>query len=231
MSSRTIHRLSRVAVLAGCTLLSAACYHSTELAATWHEPNPKPLHFRKMIVVFVTKSETFRRTMEDKLADQFPNAVQSYKVLKTTDVSDVADGAKIRQQLAREGFDGALLMRVVNVDQRLTYTPGTYWYGPPYYTFAGYWGTAWGYPYDPGYVNEDVIVSIETQIYSLQNDKLIWAGRSETTNPRSVSRLGDSVIKHVKKKLEKQGFLAFADPIGPAKPEPSRSHGEVGATR
>jgi hypothetical protein len=214
-SPALLRRFAHVAAVMASTTLSAACYHSTELAATWHEPNPQPLHFRKMIAVFVTKSETFRRTMEDKLAEQFPNTVQSYKVLKTTDVSDAADGAKIRQQLARDGFDGAIIMRVVNVDQRLTYTPGTYWYGPPYYTFAGYWGTAWGYPYDPGYLNEDVVVSIETQIYSLQNDKLIWAARSETTNPRSVSRLGDSVIKHVKEKLEKQGFLALARPRAP----------------
>jgi hypothetical protein len=223
MSSSAIRRLTRLTVVVTSTALSAACYHSTELAATWHEPNPKPLHFRKTIAVFVTKSETFRRTMEDKLAAEFPNTVASYKVLKATDVSDGSDGAKIRQQLAREGFDGAIIMRVVNVDQRLTYTPGTYWYGPPYYSFAGYWGTAWGYPYDPGYVNEDVIVSIETQIYSLQNDKLIWAGRSETTNPRSVNRLGDSVIKHVKQKLEKQGFLALAKPRAPF--EESRTYG------
>ena len=225
MSSRT-SRLTRAAALAAFTALSASCYHSTELAATWHEPNPKPLRFRKPIMVFVTKSEAFRRTMEDKMAAQFPNAVPSYKVLKSTDVADASDGTKIRQQLAKDGFDGAIVMRVVNVDQRLTYTPGTYWYGPPYYTFAGYWGTAWGYPYDPGYVGEDVIVSIETQIYSLQNDKLLWAARSETTNPRSVNRLGDSVIKHVKKRLEKDGMLmALAEPRTPSESEPSRAQG------
>ena len=130
----------------------------------------------------------------------------SYRVLAS---SDISDGAAIRQQLAAGGFDGAVMMRVTNVTDRLSYTPGTYWYGgPPYYSFAGYWGTAWGYPFDPTYVTEDQIVSIETQIYSLTSDKLIWAARSETTNPRSVSKLGDSVIRHVTKELRKEGLMA-----------------------
>jgi hypothetical protein len=58
-------------------------------------------------------------------------------------------------------------------------------------------------------VTQDRVVSIETQIYSLKNDKLLWAARSETTNPRSVSRLGDSVIRHVIKALHKDGLMAL----------------------
>jgi hypothetical protein len=54
----------------------------------------------------------------------------------------------------------------------------------------------------------DRIVSLETQLYSLGNDRLVWAGRSETTNPQSVSKLIDSVIKHVLKALHSEGLLA-----------------------
>jgi ribosomal protein S19E (S16A) len=39
---------------------------------------------------------------------------------------------------------------------------------------------------------------------------LIWAGRSETTNPRSVSHLGDSVIRRVMKQLHREGLVAMA---------------------
>ena len=113
------------------------------------------------------------------MAEELPNTIPSYRVLKS---SDMADTAGIQRRLRADGFDGAIVMRVVTVDERLTYTPGTYWYGAPYYSFNNYWGTAWGYPYDPGYVYANQVVTIETQIYSLTNDKLIWAGRSETTD-------------------------------------------------
>src|SRR5262245_23519969 len=97
-----------VAALAASTLLSAC--HSTQLAATWRDPNVTTLNFKKPIVVFVSKSEVYRRMMEDKMADAFPRAVQSYRVLEA---SDVADGNRVREKLAAKGFDGAMIMRVV----------------------------------------------------------------------------------------------------------------------
>ena len=139
------------------------------------------------------------------MAGKFPNATPSYRVLTTVDSTN---GAAIRQQLAGMGFDGAVIMRVVDVTDKLTYVPGSYWYGGPYYSFAGYWGTAWGYPYDPTYIAEDVVVSIETQVYSLKDDHLVWAARSETTNPSSVRKLGKSVIKHVVGQMKKDGVMA-----------------------
>src|SRR6478609_5361224 len=100
-----------VLALAGSSLLSAC--HSTQLAATWRDPNVTTLNFKKPIVVFVSKSEVYRRMMEDKMAEAFPRAVQSYRVLES---SDFADGNKVRERLAEKGFDGAMIMRVVNVD-------------------------------------------------------------------------------------------------------------------
>lgn len=186
--------------------LAGGCYHSTQLAATWHDPASPPIAFRRPVTVFVTKSETMRRTMEDKLARQFANATPSYRVLTLTDT----DGVAIRKVLADSGYDGVIMMHVVNVEDRVTYTAGSYWYGgAPYYSFAGYWRNAWGYPYDPGFVT-DQVVSIETQIYSLKTDKLLFAARSETTNPKSVNKLGNSVIKHVVKELRKDRLIASA---------------------
>jgi hypothetical protein len=191
-------------IVAGAVLLSG-CWHRTQLAATWRDPAASPTHFQHPIAIFVSKSETFRRTMEDKMAAQFVNGVPSYRILAST---DVADGAAIRQQLATAGYDAAIIMRVADVDSRIvSYTTGRYWSGAPYYSFAGYWGSAWGYPYDPGYVDQETIVSIETQLYSLTSDKLVWAARSETTDPSSVGKLGDSVLRHVMKELQKERLV------------------------
>jgi hypothetical protein len=200
------HRSLKSTAAAALIALTAVggCYHSTQLAATWRDPASPRLAFRRPVTVFVTKSETMRRTFEDKLANQFPNATPSYRVLATT----YTDGVAIRKELADRGYDGVIMMRVVNVEAQVTYTAGSYWYGAaPYYSFAGYWRNAWGYPYDPGFVT-DQVVSIETQIYSLTSDKLIFAARSETTNPKSVNKLGNSVIKHIVNELRKDGLIA-----------------------
>jgi hypothetical protein len=190
----------------GAAVALTGCWHATRLAATWRDPSAGPIHFRQPIAVFVSKDNVFRRTMEDKMASHFANAVPSYRVLSD---KDLGDGTKVLHMLDESGYDGAIIMDVVNVSNVVSYTPGTYWYGPPYYSFAGYWGTAWGYPYDPGYISTNVVVSIETQIYNLRTDKLIWAARSETTDPKSVGKLGDSVLKHVMQELRKEGLVAL----------------------
>jgi hypothetical protein len=180
----------------------AGCYHSTQLANTWRDPTTGPLHFQKVVVAFATTDESLRRTVEDRLAQKIPNSVQSYRVAAD---ARTPDSSAIRQRFADLGFDGAVIMRVADVDTRINYPYGTYWYGRPY-GFGSYWGSSWGYAYDP-YVTADRIVAIETQIYALGNDRLVWAARSETTNPRSVTKLTDSVIKHVMNALQKDGLI------------------------
>jgi hypothetical protein len=94
--------------------------------------------------------------------------------------------------------------------------PGTYWYGSPY-GFRGYWRDAWAAPYDPGQVYTDQIVTIETQVYNLADDKLIFAARSNSTNPSTAGKLADSVIRHVRNRMNKDGLIAlFTSPTSAA---------------
>lgn len=196
---------SMMAITAAATLALASGCHSTQLAATWAEPNAGPVAFHKTVAVFVTKDEALRRSVEDKIAASFPNGIASYRVIPNI---ENADKSAILDQLRGTGFDGAVMMRVVDVTTAPAYVAGNYWYASPY-TFSGYWGAAWAYPYDPGYFAADQIVSVETQVYSLSQDKLIYAARSETTNPASAKKLTDSVIRHVRENMKKRGLIAM----------------------
>ncbi|MGH9463987.1 MAG: hypothetical protein ACRD1X_22530, partial [Vicinamibacteria bacterium] len=105
-------------------------------------------------------------------------------------------------------IDGAVVMQVVSSEKELTYSSGSSWYGAPYYgSFYGYWGYGWGMAYDPGYLRTDTIVMVETLIYSVTEDKLLWAGRSKTTNPSNlrdfIQELSDGAVKE----MEKAGFI------------------------
>jgi len=202
---RSLQLLTGFAVSA--LILTSACYHKTQLAATWAEPGAPRIQFQKTLAVFVTKDEALRRSVEEKLASSFTNGVPSYRVIP---IIQNDDRSAILDQLRGTGFDGAVIMRVVDVSTQTSYVPGTYWYGTPY-TFAGYWRSAWAYPYDPGYVVQDQIVSVETQVYSLAQDKLIFAARSETTNPSSAGKLTESVIRHIREDMRKKGLIAMAD--------------------
>ena len=62
------------------------------------------------------------------------------------------------------------------------YTPGT-WVSANYGTLWGYYGYGWGSVYVPGSVQKETLVVVETTIFSLPRNQLLWAAVSETQEP------------------------------------------------
>ena len=97
-------------------------------------------------------------------------------------------------------------MRPVRVDKEITSDPVTY-SGPLYGGFwGGYFGHGWGYPWGPGLVaggeiHMDTIVTVETLVYELRANKLLWRGQSKTTNPNSVNRVIEDTAEQVADEL------------------------------
>jgi hypothetical protein len=124
---------------------------------------------------------------EDELARKLGNAVPAYTVLPD---SLLLDSSKAKAWVKQAGFDGAVVMRAVSVDQETTYVPGQAYVVPAGYgSMWGYWGPGWDYAYEPGYVKQDQVVSVEGNVYSVPDDKLVWASRTKTYNPESVRQL------------------------------------------
>jgi len=201
-------RRSLIAALPLAFVLVSGCWRRTELAATWHEPSPTLLNFHRTVAVFVTTDEAMRRAVEDQLSQVFPNTIPSYRVMPN---ASSADKNTILQQLRQAGFDGAISMRVTNVSEQINYNAaynGPYWGGA--YGFNGYWNNAWAYPYNPYYITTTQIVSVETNIYSLTQDKLVFAALSQTSDPANVGKLVRSVMRHVNEQLRKDGMIVSA---------------------
>ena len=62
--------------------------------------------------------------------------------------------------------------------------------------------------YSTGSVQTDTEVTIETLIYSLNQDKLLWAGTSRTSNPDGLQGLITDVADAVASQVAKQGLTA-----------------------
>lgn len=84
----------------------------------------------------------------------------------------------------------------------MTYVPPTY--GP---TFWGCYGYARPIAHDPGHYRADTVVTVETSIYSLSEDRLLWVATSETMNPKSVDSLVADGAKAVRQELERSKLI------------------------
>ncbi len=199
---RTTHFGALVAVALG----AAACA-STSMSSTWRDPTAQQLSLegKNAVAMVITENPGQRRAAETALADEISKrglpTQPSYALLPGDMVRDTA---RAHQALREANVEAVIVMRVVDEQQRTTYTPGTAYYGSTW----GYWGHGWGAAYSPGYVTTDQILSVETLIFSVSQNKLVWAGQSETTNPSKIDSFMRELVEVVGKEVRKSGLVA-----------------------
>ncbi len=193
-------RASIGAALALGLLVAAVGCASTEMTSTWTEPSAKGAELSKVAVICLSKDPGLRRMAENTAASNLTGAqaVPSYQVLGDTDLKD---RDAVKKQLAAQGFQGALIMRLASVNEQVTAVAG------PYSTFDGYYDYAGGMAYSPGYLQTDTIVHVISNLYSLPDQKLIWSGVSQTFDPASAQSFMNDVSKAVAKSLEKDRLV------------------------
>jgi len=79
----------------------------------------------------------------------------------------------------------------------------------PTYSYAnyGFYRTAYPMMASPGYVRSDRLVRVETSIYDLGTDQLLWVGTTETVNPSNVTGLIEDIAKAVAADMRSHGLL------------------------
>ena len=97
-------------------------------------------------------------------------------------------------------------MRPIAVNKQQTYVPPSYTgAGGPYGGWGPYYGYGWGAAYSPGYVVTDTVVRVETLVFDLKQNKLVWAGQSETTNPDSLHQFMRDLVKAIGADMRRKG--------------------------
>jgi hypothetical protein len=201
--------MSRVLLTLGAAaaVLALGACTSTTFTSTWKAPDVQTISpvGKTVAAVFVTRDEGKRRSAEDTMArdltERGAHGVAAYTLLPES-VRDDPD--KARAMLKEAGVN-AVIARVVGKDKQVTYTPGTQF---RYYGGFGPYCYGWHSAYEPGYMTTDTIISLETLVYTVPGDKLVWASTSRTTNPSSLDGLISEVADATAKEMKKQGLLA-----------------------
>ena len=189
-------------------LLIISC-SSTKIVSSWFEPNKeiKISNLKKVLVVALFKNETSQHKTEDQMVKYLNGkGVQSYNYFKSN--FNKENEQAIRSKIKNDGFDGAVTMRLIDVDKEKIYTPAETNFYPNYYrNFSGYYYNRWNTSTTPGYYTTTKIFTVETNVYSIKEDKIIWTALTETTNPDGLKNLTDDIAKVVFKQMQKEGFV------------------------
>jgi hypothetical protein len=187
-SCKETHNVKRLMTASSVLLLGlflASCGGSTQLVETWAEPTYKPKPTPKVMVVALGENERRVKSFEDIFGSYFvARKIEMLKgnELKATNVPDVEAFKKIVHD---SGADLCVITKLVDITDETVYHPGTTSYVPVtgYYGMGYYYQSSYAMVNDPGYISTSKVYKIETNVYDVATEKLIWSGLSETTDP------------------------------------------------
>jgi hypothetical protein len=186
-----------------CTI-AAEAHAGTKLVSSFKEPSVGALTFSKVMVLVIAPHESQMQFGEAVLTNLMKRtqAVSAHAVMPG---DDARDEQKMRALIAKEGFDGAVTMRLLASGQQTAAQAGIY--VPSYTGFWSYYSYAWPLVTDIGYVHTERVFHMETQVYSVKDDKLVWGAITKTTNPKNARQLVEDVAKTVGEALRKQKLI------------------------
>jgi hypothetical protein len=113
------------------------------------------------------------------------------------------------RRTGRGGAVGVITLEIVRQDRN---TPGNFRVGIGFSSRQSFWGNyrwAWNNAWHSGSPPSSN-VWVETLMYSLQPEELLWAGRSRTVNPGAAEGLFAEVANAAANEMEKAGRLTVA---------------------
>jgi hypothetical protein len=189
---------------------------TTKFTNTWKAPDAGPLSVKKgdlVVAMVISKVETMRRSGEDALAEELQKRglrpIPSFTLIP---LDQVENREKALAAVRESGAVAVIAMRPIAVDKEQTYVPPTYMgpgMGPaPYGAWGPYYSYGWSAAYSPGYVATNTYVRVETLVFDLRQDKLLWAGQSETTNPERLDLFIAELVQAAAAEMTRVGVIA-----------------------
>ena len=208
--SSIYNRFGKAAGLLLTTIFLTACAN-TKISQSWVEPDNKR-SYDDLLIIGIGESEQNRRAYESHFVESLravgTEAEASYKLIKSNEKIDRDTVTK-----AVEGMEinGVLITHMVAIDEETIYRPSMDYmpmYGGGYYGgLYSYYPHVNSYVSRPGYYTTQETYTLETNLYDIESEELVWSARSRTFAPDSVQEVIVDLTKLLIKDLQDKNLL------------------------
>jgi len=204
---KKIRLFSVMLIIVACFLASCstASRSTTVMTDTWKDKTyqGKP---QKILVIMVAKFPDMRNLFEDRfvgeLSNRGNNAFQSNSIIP---FEQLRDKELVKSKIKSSEADTVLISRLVDTKTIESYNPGMIYVVPdPYYDWWGYYAVVFA---DYGYTGDVRVAYIETNVYDVKTEKLIWSGHSKTERTYGEQELITAFIQRMIKKMSSAGII------------------------
>lgn len=179
------------------------------LVSSWKAPDAQPFRMsgEHVAAVVMVADYTVRLAGEEALARELSARGARGVPMNSLIPGGALDEAKARAAAEKAGIVGVVALRPVRIDKEISSRPTHS--GPMHGGFwSGYYGYGWGSAWSGAEIRTDTIIIVETLVYSLRDNKLLWSGQSKTTNPKNVDGLIADTAKQVVNELVRLGLMS-----------------------
>jgi len=203
--------LCRVAATVAVAVLLVEGFHANEpkLLSVWRIHDGSKLNFagQKVASLVITDDQALQMSGEEALAKElYSRGVTGVPTYRFAPREELKTAAKARPWFEKAGVAGVVVMRPTAVEREKVYSPVVW--------ASGYYQSYWGY-YDYGWTNVGAVrasgtrtrVIVETLIFDLRRDKLVWAATSETKDQTNLQEFIGELVSAAVKEMQKANFV------------------------
>jgi len=205
-----IHKTLSLPLFFAFVFLLSSC-SSTKLIEEWHDPEYKGPALEKIFIIGVIKSDSRRREFEEKFSKLITTknrkAITSYTLLP--DLKKSGNKKDVLAAIEKTGADGVMVVTTHGVYQQNRTTAGSIDYipGTRHGGMYGYYGMSHSYIYNQGYTVTDTILRVDTKVFNVETEKMIWSGKTKSINPESAKEVIHEYEKLVVRDMERHGII------------------------
>lgn len=205
---KRLFKCATFAIFASFLFFSCA---TTKITETWKDDGYRGAPFSDLFVIGVAKEGKTRRSFENKFVEKLKAAgIQAVASSSVMESDQKIEKTAILAAIEELDIDAVLVTRLISFKEEEIRSPSTSEYGRPGDYHGRYYrdySTAYGSTRQPAHYTTSVKVGLETKLYDVKTEKLIWAANSKTANPKSKTKLFDAVIEALVQDLKKNKLL------------------------
>ncbi len=183
-------RIVKYFPIAALTLLILSGCSSSELVSTWKDEEfIKENKFQKLLVIAIGEHEDRQKLFENLFKKNFEaeniEVVRSYPLLGPNRKMLRDEVLKLVADLK---VDGVLITHLKNTEVESSYSQNipSQVSGSNYGSMYTYYNSAYEYVHTPGAFQEKVKVFLETRLFDVKEERLVWSTISATIDPNDV---------------------------------------------
>jgi hypothetical protein len=180
---------------------------STKITQTHLEATQVGRPIKDVLIIAMIEDQTIRAILEKHFVDWLN--VKGVEAVASADLLPIDSGTKLEKEaivavIDRYENDAILITRLVGYGETEVFSRGRPQF---FYNYYGFYNLGLAYVTWPTVYGENVQFNLETGLYDVKTESLIWAGESQIKNPKTTGQAIGQVVEMVMKELEKNGFL------------------------